>query len=298
MEEEKRTNAEVNGDVSMSKYVRKSKPGLVAVCLFVVVCMGVLSGCKKATVKVQLTCETEDAELYVDGKHVGTNDWAGMVSAGPHTAEARKEGLGTLTYTFRADTGEVVKHIFPELPYVSGTLNGHAYVDLGLSVKWATCNVGADTPSDYGDYYAWGETMTKEEYNEDNSDTYGMNLKDIGGNVALDAARANWGGTWRLPTEAECQELIDNCTWIWTSQGGTGGYKVTSEKNGNSIFLPAAGWRDGSSLTNASEDGSYWSSSPGGRDSDDARNLYFYSSSLNTYGYYRYNGFSVRPVSE
>ena len=180
---------------------------------------------------------------------------------------------------------------------------GHAYVDLGLSVKWATCNVGADSPSDYGNYYAWGETTTKSTYTKDNSKTWGKDAynRDIGGDASLDAARANWGGTWRLPTKSEFTELINNCTWTWTTQGGHNGYKVTSKKKGyedRSIFLPAAGWRYGSSLSNAGEYGFYWSSSPYGSNSLYARCLNFYSSSHSTRWGYRSHGFSVRPVSE
>ena len=94
-----------------------------------------------------------------------------------------------------------------------GTINGYDYVDLGLSVKWATCNVGASTPEDYGDYYAWGETSTKSSYDIDNSTTFGKQMRSIAGNPTWDAARKNWGSPWRLPTEAEFQELIDNSTW-------------------------------------------------------------------------------------
>ena len=184
-----------------------------------------------------------------------------------------------------------------------GKINGYSYVDLGLSVKWATCNVGANSPSDYGNYYAWGETTTKSEYTGDNSKTYGNSSynRDIGGDASLDAARANWGGTWRLPTEAEFQELIDNCDWQWTTQGGHKGYKVTSKKKGyegRSIFLPAAGWRYGSSLYSAGKCGDYWSSSPGARHSQQRPYLDFNSSNHHTGWYYRYYGFSVRPVSE
>ena len=183
------------------------------------------------------------------------------------------------------------------------TINGHAYVDLGLSVKWATCNVGASSPSDYGNYYAWGETTTKPTYTEDNSKTFGKDAynRDIGGDASLDAARANWGGTWRLPTEAEFQELIDNCTWRWTTQGGHNGCKVTSKKKGyesRSIFLPAAGWRLGSSLRGAGEYCLYWSSSPDRSYSNYACCLSFYGSSIDTDWDYRYGGRSVRPVSE
>ena len=146
----------------------------------------------------------------------------------------------------------------------SGSLNGHDYVDLGLSVKWATCNVGATKPSDYGNYYAWGETSTKSSYTQDNSKTYNNDSYhyDINSNSSLDAATANWGGSWRMPTEKEFQELLDNCTWTWTEQDGHDGYKVTSKNNGNSMFLPAAGGRRDTSLVLAGEYVYYWSSTP------------------------------------
>ena len=179
-----------------------------------------------------------------------------------------------------------------------GTINGHEWVDLGLSVKWATCNVGASSPSAYGNYYAWGETRTKSEYDEENSKTYhNKSMGDIAGNPNYDAARANWGSSWRLPTQAEFQELRNNCTWAWTSQGGHNGYKVTG-KNGNSIFLPAAGWRYGSSLNYAGEGGYYWSSTPNGSDSPHAYYLSF-GSGRHSVGWSSHDdGFAVRPVSE
>ena len=160
---------------------------------------------------------------------------------------------------------------------VSGTSNGHDYVDLGLSVKWATCNVGASSPSDYGDYYAWGETSTKSSYDEDNSKTYGKSMGNIGGNSSYDVARYKWGGSWRLPSKAEMQELVDKCTWTWTTQGGHNGYKVTG-KNGKSIFLPAAGWRYGTSPYDIGEGGYYWGSAPNESSTLNAYGLSFYSS--------------------
>ena len=178
----------------------------------------------------------------------------------------------------------------------SGTINGHRYVDLGLSVKWATCNVGASSPSDYGDYFAWGETSPKSSYYNDNSVTYRKNIGDIAGNVHYDAACANWGSSWRLPTDSECQELVDKCTWTWTTQGGHEGYKVTG-RNGNSIFLPAAGWRDGTSLYYAGDYGLYWSSTPYEGTTRHA-SIYFNSGDQSVTGFYRYCGQSVRPVSE
>ena len=171
-------------------------------------------------------------------------------------------------------------------------------VDLGLSVKWATCNMGASSPSEYGNYYAWGETRTKSTYTEENCQTYNKSMGNIAGSSQYDAARANWGGSWRLPTQAEFQELIDKCTWTWTSQGDHNGYKVTG-KNGNSIFLPAAGCRYGSSLSLAGEIGSYWSSSPDESGSQHAYYLlFFYSGNRSVLRLHRHRGHAVRPVSE
>ncbi len=181
----------------------------------------------------------------------------------------------------------------------TGSLNGHEYVDLGLpsGLKWATCNVGAASPEKDGDYFAWGETTTKSEYTSSNSATYGKSMTDISGNAAYDAARANWGGTWRLPTSAEIDELINNCTWTWTTQGGHKGYRVTGP-NGNSIFLPAAGYRNESSLLYAGSYGSYWSSTPRESGTNSSYELCFDSGGRSRGSYSRYCGRSVRPVSD
>ena len=192
---------------------------------------------------------------------------------------------------------EAARKAAEEARSTTGTINGHQWVDLGLSVKWATCNVGASSPSDYGGYYAWGETRTKSEYTADNCSTYGINIGDISGDSRYDAARANWGGTWRLPTQAEMQELIDKCTWTWTSQGGRNGYRVTGT-NGSSIFLPAAGSRYGSSFNSSRDSGYYWSSTPDESDARNAYNLIFGSSVHYLYWDSRYYGESVRPVSD
>lgn len=182
----------------------------------------------------------------------------------------------------------------------SGTINGHEYVDLGLSVKWATCNVGANKPEKYGDYYAWGETNTKSSYKEDNCTTYGKQMNDISGNPQYDVARKKWGVTWRMPTKAEMLELINSCTCQWTTQNGVKGYKVTGP-NGNHIFLPAAGCRYGSSLVNDGYYGYYWSSTPydvNGYDGS-AYSLGFGDGSEGVHWYYnRKFGLTVRPITE
>ncbi len=151
------------------------------------------------------------------------------------------------------------------------------YIDLGLSVKWATCNIGATSPDEYGDYFAWGETQPKSDYswntykycngNDDimtkycNNSSYGIVDNKTVLDPADDAAHIKWGGSWRMPTSAEFEELRTDCTWMWTTQYGVYGYKVVSKTNGNFIFLPAAGARYDTSLGYAGSAGNYWSGS-------------------------------------
>ena len=122
-------------------------------------------------------------------------------------------------------------------------------------------------------------------------------MSDISGNPTYDVARKKWGSSWRLPTRAEFQELRDKCRWEWTTQNGKRGYKVTGP-NGNSIFLPAAGYRGGSSLSIAGEYGNYWSSAPNESFVSSAYYLRFYGSYRGVSWYDRDGGRSVRPVSE
>lgn len=157
--------------------------------------------------------------------------------------------------------------------------------------------MGANSPSEYGDYYAWGETTTKTSYTYENSKTYNKKIGDIGGNASYDAARANWGGTWRMPTKEEFDELLNKCTWTWTTQGGKKGCKVTGP-NGNSIFLPAAGFRGGTSLYRAGAVGPYWSSMLYESSTLDSYYLYFCNDGCLSSKSDRSYGLSVRPVSE
>ncbi len=180
---------------------------------------------------------------------------------------------------------------------ISGSINGHDYVDLGLSVKWATCNVGAESPSFTGSLYAWGETSTKSSFTEENSVTYRKNIWSIAGDPEYDAATANWGSPWRMPTKEEMDELIDNCTWEWTSpEEYIYGYKITGP-NGNSIFLRAAGSRYGLVIIDAYY-GSYWSATTNEGAVGVAYYLSFSSSNFNIDRNYRYYGQSIRPVIE
>ena len=198
----------------------------------------------------------------------------------------------------------------------SGSANGHEYVDLDLpsGTLWATMNVGATSPEDYGDYFAWGETLLKDEYNwstykwcEGSYDTqtkycidsnYGTVDNKTTLDLSDDAAYVNWGSSWRMPTKAEQDELRNTnyTTWTWTTQNGVKGYKVTSKTNGNSVFLPAAGYRRGSSLNDAGSRGFYWSSSLDTSRSNFAFILYFISSNVGWGNNYRRCGLSVRAV--
>ena len=201
-----------------------------------------------------------------------------------------------------------------KINFVNRTENGYEYVDLGLSVKWATCNVGANSPEEYGEYFAWGEvgpksiydwstykhcngsdtTLTKYNYSSSNGTVDNKTTLEL----SDDAARANWGGSWRMPTDAELTELKDNCTWTWTTQNGVNGYKVTSDKNGKSIFLPAAGYRNDNSLLNAGGYGYYRSSSLSTVSPYGAWDVAFRSDYVIGSSSSRCHGHSVRPVCQ
>ena len=195
-------------------------------------------------------------------------------------------------------------------------LNGHDYVDLGLpsGTLWATSNVGADSPEDYGDYFAWGETTTKTTYDWStyqycnghykqltkycNNPSYGYNGFTDNLITLLpedDAATANWGDNWRMPTKAEWEELYNTTTVTWTTQNGVNGRLFTAS-NGNSLFLPVVGFRWGGELRCVGSNGYYWSSSfdtvlPSG-----AWLFYFDSGRCSMHDYFRVYGQSVRAV--
>ena len=206
----------------------------------------------------------------------------------------------------------------PSVSTGNGTSDGHVWVDLGLSVKWATCNIGATKPEDYGEYYAWGETNAKSDFkwtNYTHSVSSSKNLtkycnkSNYGDNKFTDhrtklensddVATQRWGSSWRMPTDGEIQELIDNCTWTWTTLNHVQGYVVTSNKSGytyRSIFLPAAGYRSGTNLFLIKTNGRYWTSTLDTSEPYHARCLTFSSVIYYINTFEREEGRSVRPV--
>ena len=153
------------------------------------------------------------------------------------------------------------------------TPDGVEAVDMGLSVKWANMNVGAKKSSGFGTYFAWGETKPKEYYswntyawsrgNTQFLTKYSTTDRRTQLAISDDAARANWGGEWRMPTVSEYEELINpaNCSWEWTNKDGVNGYKVTSKKTGKSIFFPITGCRFFGEVQFRAINGIYWTSS-------------------------------------
>ena len=152
--------------------------------------------------------------------------------------------------------GQVINYNADNVDYVDfsakapdPTLTSGEVVDLGLSVYWASCNLGASKPEEYGNYYAWGETSPKSDYTTDNYSYYNSSTTEyinIGSEISgteYDAAHVNLGGDWRMPTKDEMQELKSKCTWKWIQISGINGYQVTGP-SGKSIFLPAAGFDD------------------------------------------------------
>ena len=248
-----------------------------------------------------------------------SNSSVAKINRGTVTAVA----AGTATLTVVAADGSGAKAAC-KVTVTKGSIS-HEAVDLGLpsGIKWATCNIGANNPEDYGDYFAWGETkgynsgkttFTWENYTyckgtEDtmtkycSDSSYGYNgYTDSRTTLtsADDAATANWGDDWRMPTYDEWSELTntDNCTWTWTTENSINGYKVTSKKNKKSIFLPAAGARS-STQELLGEEGFYWSSSLYTNQPNRGHETYFTSEKASAnYVIPREFGLSVRPVTD
>lgn len=227
---------------------------------------------------------------------------------------ALKRGTATITATAKDGSG-----VFATITVTIGeqTIDGHEYVDLGLpsGIKWATVNVGADSPEESGNYFAWGETTGMKEgkvsfdnttykwydnatekstkYCTDEDEGIVDNKTQL--EASDDAATANWGKNWRTPTEEEMKELRDNCTWTWTSLNGIDGYEVASKVNGNSIFLPAMGYYH--MFNKIGTNSFYWTSSLFIGISRSARILAFNYEFFDVGRSYRSYGLPVRAVS-
>ena len=176
-------------------------------------------------------------------------------------------------------------------------------IDLGLpsGTKWACCNVGADSPEDYGGYYAWGETEEKSKYDWSNyihCDGSKNTCYDIGSDIAgteYDVAHVQWGGIWKMPSEGQIQELISNCSYTWTTKNGVVGGLLTGQSNGT-IFLPEADICWNGFLECYMPGGYYWSSTLCQKSSNNAYRLCFDSWGGSSGGEYRGIGLTVRPI--
>lgn len=167
---------------------------------------------------------------------------------------------------------------------ISGTENGHDWVDMGTSIKWSVCNIGANGPKEAGDYFAWGEVSPKEEYNMDNCSTYDKEFEIIAGNQLYDAACVNWGGKWRMPTRKDFEELLEKCDWQLCDSG-----IVFTANNGNTLYFPPT-------MPNY---GRYWTATPDRMRSASAFRFASYAGVVGVnQPYLRYCGFCIRPVTE
>lgn len=264
------------------------------------------SACENAAVVFDVECGTlSDYVVLSDASGVARVSWTPSETR----ANTKEKRLAARIY---GSDGEIIDEaifIAEMKPSSCNNANHPHAVDLGLSVKWACCNVGATTPEEYGDYFAWGEISPKSSYTMRNyqywvdydgngmwTDGESTLNSDISG-TQYDAATANWGGSWRMPTNAEREELLDNCTWTWMTLNGVSGMEVTGP-NGNSIFLPATGYRRGSSSYDIGSTGDYWSSTTSESHDWLASCLSFPIRTHDVFWNTRSDGRSVRPVTE
>lgn len=268
------------------------------------------------------------AEVLTDGGAEVTERgfyWGEKSSVEPNRVNVG-EGLGNFTYQLTGLNGGTEYYVYSYAKNSVGEVVGTIayfttientpeieYVDMGFpsGVKWATCNFGATTPEGYGEYYAWGEIETKEEYTWQNGNclTYGKELEDISGNPEYDVVAAKWGGNWRSPRLEDMYELVTLCDWIWNGKG----FNVVSRINGSYIFLPAAGFMNTLAANAAGTEGAldqgvwgyYWTTTPYSEELEGGTNtnkkacfLTFSSGGYMTDQGGRFNGFSIRPVRD
>jgi hypothetical protein len=219
--------------------------------------------------------------------------------------------IGVPHVAFCADgEGKIVFSGFPEgeveFKFENGELKlvekapdpTEGFVDLGLSVKWSATNLGATAPQAFGSYYAWGETKVKDNYKLSNSIAAGLEVDCIKGNKEYDAARLEWGGTWRMPTIEEIMELRRECSWVRCVYKGVYGVKITGPSGGR-IFLPAAGYRLEESLRGAGDVAYYWTSTPEKDEGNGRAKMLHFDGNRHKIGKCnRLAGLVIRPVAE
>lgn len=301
--------------------------------------IGVLSFMMNGVLEVESSSSTRRVMGFLYG--VGLNSLESLRTSGTDAVAQRMKDDGSFCYSLyslKPNTTyyyvayiNIFNGIYPDILYgevLSFTTSskrdsdfGEA-VDMGLSVKWRSCNIGSSKPEEYGNYYAWGETDTKYDFT---GQTYkwitGTHLSDYRfikyctssnygtvDNLTIltsedDVASVLLGGKWRMPTSDEWKELCDesNCSWTWTVQDGVNGYIVTSKKTNNSIFLPASGhWQNSNNPVETETLGYYWSSSLVVTNNRSAIGVSFDSSNINkSRPCSRYGaGLTIRPVSE
>ena len=274
--------------------------------------------------QTEVTLTAPDGGAFKAGKYYYVTLLPGLLDGGFTMSFTTASETGTLKsdkqQTIKRSVFGTLKNIDSKVAEWESNVPIPEYVDLGLSVKWASCNVGASKPEEYGDYLAWGETEPKSNYSwstykfrtsgdsDDNvkfnkyctQSSYWDSTAPMDNKTVLDpeddAAHVNWGGSWRMPTDAEWTELMTKCTWTWTSQNEVNG-RLGTGPNGNSIFLPVAGNRYDTRLNNAGSYGFYWSSSLKTGNPIHAWHVRFNSGGVSRSSYgYRYSGQSVRPV--
>ena len=267
---------------------------------------------------LEVTGTPIEADVYIDGTLMGQIPlFIDKLLIGNHSLEITKNGYAARKDDIVISDGETINlNVALNQAESSGFHNSHEYVDLGLSVKWATCNVGAENPEEYGDYYAWGETERKKDYSlssyiwyDNSSNTLtkyklsGRNWTDDINKTILesedDVAHIKWGGNWRMPTTKEIKELRRKCTWTWTTINNVNGYRITSNKKGytdRSIFLPAAGYYNNVEVNRIGTSGFYWSRVLNTRNSSTAVGAFFNDCGSRIDREKRNNGRSVRAV--
>jgi len=218
--------------------------------------------------------------------------------------------LSAQTVNVHFKNGQTIQYSSNNVDYVDfstkapdPTVSAGAVVDLGLSVYWCSCNVGAESPEEYGDYYAWGETKPKSSYSQNNYSYYDkdktqyINIGDDIAGTEYDAATVNLSSDWRMPSKTEMEELVSKCEWEWTQINGINGYKVTGP-NSNSIFLPAAGYKVYGDMGKKNEWLEYWTSTLRPNLNVNAYDLLKTSGSYSISSLERWYGLSIRPVTK